>query len=271
MRTAGHDNLGTELAVRRREGQELIAAVSLDQRIPDETAFLFLGGSALPDFDLLHEVGLRSQRERTARAKPGEKDYLIPLFTRDTYREHPEILRFGLDRRLLALASDYVGSLPILRALQVFWTPRGDTDLKGSQLYHFDRPQLGERQVKLVVNLVDVTLEDGPFTFVPANLSAKVDANEQPVKRRYTDEQVYCHAPKESALALTGPLGSGVLVDTNRCLHHGARSRGKDRLIMIAQYVSAEHFEEPEDEYNVAKAAPPQDDPLDEHALRPGP
>ena len=90
------------------------------------------------------------------------------------------------------------------------------------------------------------------------------------MKRRYSDEQVYRHAPEESAHPLTGPAGSGVIVDTNRCLHHGARSRGKDRLIVIAQYVRADRLlEEGEYEYvDLAKAAPPQADPFQELALR---
>jgi hypothetical protein len=260
-----------ELALRRREGLELIAEIGLDERIPDETAFLFLEGSARPRCDEIHEVALQNQRERAAQPRPEKgKDYFIPLFTRDTYRLHPEILELGLDRRLLALASDYFGSLPILRMIQVFWTPHGDGDLEGSQLYHFDRPKLGDRQLKLVVNLVDVTPEDGPFTFVPANLSAKVAANERPDGGRYSDEQVYRHAPEEDAYPLTGPVGTGVFVDTNRCLHYGARSRGKDRLILIAQYVRADRLlKDREYEYiDLTQAVPPQDDPLREHALR---
>jgi hypothetical protein len=261
----------TELALRTREGLELIAEIGLNERIPDERAFLLLEGSARPRCDEIREVALRNQRERAAQPRPDKgKDYFIPLFTRDTYQRHPEILELGLDRRLLALASDYIGSLPILRMIQVFWTPRGDGDFKGSQLYHFDRPELGERQLKLMVNLVDVTPEDGPFTFVPANLSAKVAANERPDGGRYFDEQVYRHAPEENAYPLNGPVGTGVFVDTNRCLHYGARSRGKDRLILIAQYVRADRLlKDREYEYiDLTEAAPAQADPLREHALR---
>jgi hypothetical protein len=261
----------TELAFRRREGLDLIAEIGLDETIPDETAFLFLEGSARPCCDKIHEIAVQSQSARANQARPEKgKDYFIPLFTRETYRQHPEVLELGLDRSLLALASDYLGSLPILRMIQVFWSPHGVSDFKGSQLYHFDRPKLGDRQLKLFVNLVDVTPEDGPFTFVPANLSAKVAANERPDGGRYSDEQVYRHAPEESAYPVTGPVGTGVFVDTNRCLHYGARSRGKDRLILIVQYVRADRLlKDREYEYiDLTEAAPPQDDPLREHALR---
>ena len=151
----------SELAFRRREGQELIARPLWTSGSRTRPPFFILGGSALPSFDVLHEVGLENLRKRT-----------------------------------------------------------------------------------------------GPLTSRPGCLT--------PTSRSTATLR------KRNAHSLTGPAGSGLMVDTNRCLHHGARSRGKDRLIVIAQYVRADQFAGLEDEYNLAKAAPPQDDPLDERALRRG-
>jgi hypothetical protein len=259
-----------ELSLRRRDGRELIAQIGLQERVPDETAFLV--DDSVAQYSAAIRVAALERLEGLAEGPRPEKgkEYFIPLFTRETYRRHPEILDLGLDHRLLALASDYLGSLPMLRMIQAFWTPRGSGGGKGSQLYHFDRPQLGERQLKLALNLVDVSPDDGPFTFVPANLSAQVAKHEEPDRGRYSDEQVARHVPEGEAHSLVGPVGTGALVDTNRCLHYGARSHGKDRLILFSQYVTADRLlKDREHEYiDLTEAAPPQDDHFREHALR---
>ncbi len=259
-----------ELALRRREGRELLRRTPLSERVPEEKGYLRLDGSALRRFGELRELGLAQQREREGQPRPEKgKDYFIPLLTEESYRSHPQLVDAMLDRNLLALATDYIGSLPILKMVQFYWTPSGDGELSGSQLFHLDRPSLGERQLKLFVNLSDVQPEDGPFTFVPADASARIASVEKANAKRYTDEQIYRHTPPGSEISLVGPPGTAVLCDTNRCLHYGARSRGKGRLLLIAQYVRADLTRSEEEYVDLAKAAPRQVDSLAEHALRP--
>ncbi len=229
----------TELVVRRWEGRRLVRRVLPGERIPGATAYLPVDGAGLPQFERIRGLAVERHRERAAAGLPAEakgKEYLLPLFAEDDYRRHPEIFELAVDPTLLALVTDYVGSLPLLAVLQVYWTPSRPYEPKGSQLYHFDAHDIPGRQLKLFVNMVDLTPDDGPFTFLPADVSARVADSVAADGIRYSDEQIYSVASREDTVSLTGPAGTGMLVDTNRCLHFGGRTHGRDRLLLIAQY-----------------------------------
>jgi hypothetical protein len=51
------------------------------------------------------------------------------------------------------------------------------------------------------------------------------------------DEVIYRYASPESAVAMTGPAGSGAAIDSSRCFHYGARSRGGERLMLQFQFL----------------------------------
>jgi hypothetical protein len=228
-----------ELPLRQWEGRRLVRRAHLARRIPDDTAYLPVDGAGLPAYDAIRQLALERHAERAAEGPlelPGRKDYLFPLFTEEDYRRHPEIFELGLDPNLLAIVTDYIGSLPLLVVAQVYWTPTKEYDPEGSQLYHSDSHDVPGRQLKLFVNMVDVTPEEGPFTFLPADLSEKVMASATREGLRYSDEDVRAHASRDQEISLTGPAGTGMLVDTNRCLHFGGRTHGRDRLLLIAQY-----------------------------------
>ena len=166
--------------------------------------------------------------------------YLADLLDDDLLRGHPEFVDFALQDTILNAATTYLGTLPVLRRVGLLLsTPR---EARGdSMLLHRDPEDF--EQIKLFLNIYDVDDRHGPFTFLPAAASADalrgIQARETGMRRfrRYQDSEVFEFCEPSSTVAAAGPAGSGVLVDTCRCLHYGSRVRaGHFRLVYYVQF-----------------------------------
>jgi hypothetical protein len=175
---------------------------------------------------------------RRPQLNSSKKAYLRPVLDTCDYLEHPEIVEYCLDPKLLAAAADYLGEPAGLKMVQLFWTPANETE-SGSQRWHYDH--IAPRQLKLFVYLVPVAEDNGPFTFLPADVSADFMAArgtswEQANQKTYSDEEIAAHCAPATIHRLLGPPGAGGMVDTTRCLHYGGRTRRGERILMIIQY-----------------------------------
>ena len=112
-----------------------------------------------------------------------------------------------------------------------------------SQLFHVD-PE-GLTQVKFFINVFDVGDGEGPFTFIPADDTARIIRDVNVLRQqqglahqgRYLDEEITAVGASGAIVRVTGSGGSGVAVDTSRCLHMGSRVRpGSFRLCLYIQY-----------------------------------
>ena len=112
----------------------------------------------------------------------------------------------------------------------------------GSQLFHLDKPD--RRYTSLFINLVPVDEECGPFTFFDKPISDGLRKSLRYEKRYYlgdgrlTDEEVFGQTSKGKLIRLTGPVGSGAIVDTSECIHFGSRSIKAERALMRITYMS---------------------------------
>ena len=148
--------------------------------------------------------------------------------------KHPELLRRVIARPILDTATNYLGAVPRLSGAMLVWSPENDT-ARSSQLFHFDYEDL--TQLKMFINIFDTTEEQGPLTFLPADISAQVQNSMGRILGRVSDEQVYQAGGRNHDVKLVGPSGSGAFLDTSRCLHYGSRFNKKDRLILIVQFL----------------------------------
>lgn len=165
------------------------------------------------------------------------KPFLVPVTAngRDLLAR-PAIRDFVLSPELTAVAAAYFGAVPILSEVELLWTPVNDT-LQKSQKYHLDTEDY--RQLKLFVNIFDVDRETGPFTLLPADVSTRVCAATGYAggrRARLEDAAVERVAGTAAAQAL-GPAGSGIFVDTSRCLHYGSRGNRRERLVLLIQFM----------------------------------
>jgi hypothetical protein len=184
------------------------------------------------------------QRVGESRGTLAKRQFLRNILMDDDLRRHPELVDFVLSDKALGIATSYLGTVPYLNRIDMLYsTPRQGEDLIKSQLFHVD-PE-GLTQVKFFINVFDVGEPEGPFTFIPADASARILRDIRRLRRergvphggRYTDEEVDAVGGTSSIVSLTGPRGTGVSIDTSRCLHLGSRvAPGAFRLVLYVQY-----------------------------------
>ena len=166
------------------------------------------------------------------RAKADDKFPINLLLAKDIF-EHRAFIDIAMHDEILSAVASYMGQLPRLYNLTLWWSPPNET-VQRSQLYHYD--DRDSRQAKVFINLNTITSESGPLHFIPADECLKLDAKIGYSAGRYTDEQVYSAVPKDKVIATTGGPGAGFIVDTARCLHYGSRGNKYDRFMIMASY-----------------------------------
>jgi len=171
-------------------------------------------------------------------------NFLRNLLDDGDLRQNPVIVDFALSDAVLGMATRYLGTVPYLcRVDLVYSLPRGADDNIASQLFHVD-PE-GLTQVKFFIHIFDVGDAEGPFTFIPADETARILAEIRTLRRRqgkphigrYLDEEIAAVGGEGSIVRLKAPTGGGVAIDTSRCLHMGSRVQpGASRLCLYLQY-----------------------------------
>ncbi|MCC5886576.1 MAG: hypothetical protein JJT88_09090 [Gammaproteobacteria bacterium] len=162
------------------------------------------------------------------------KPFLLSIVAGNEFADHPDLLRFAVNRPLLEAASRYLGTVPVLEGMALWWTPPNATS-RSSQAWHVD--ELAPRQVKVIMNCLEVTEEQGPLHFIGATRSEGLRADIGHRSGRIDDEAIEARvAPREVQRTL-GPAGSGVVFDSSRCLHFGSRGNVRDRLVLTFHYL----------------------------------
>lgn len=237
--TEGFNKLKRAKEYQRRRSlcQEFMSSRPPSSRVSPKDGYLFLPKGELEGIDAMIDYcrGLFAKRESLDLDKMKGKKFLIDLMALEEYDTAHPLFDFVLSDRVLELACDYLGMIPQIEAIQVLWTPVNSTS-EGSQQYHLD--YVASQQLKFFVNLLDVTPESGPFSFLPKDVSDRVMRKAGRDLEKMEDEAVYRHCSEKDVKELIGPAGSAAAVDTSRCLHFGARSRGVERFVCIFNFVS---------------------------------
>lgn len=162
------------------------------------------------------------------------KDFLLTIESDEALLAFPGIKNFIKSDYVIDRVSSMLQSPFVINSARLWWSPANTTEAS-SQLYHFDEEDL--IQVKLFINILEVSDSNGPFTFLPHDKSSYVAKNFRNGKRRYTDDDVYQLIDKSSAIQLVGKPGSGAFIDTSKCMHYGSRMNESDRLVLMIQFL----------------------------------
>lgn len=216
--------------------------------------------------------------ERQAKFRSRKSSFLRYLLDDEDLRRNPELVDFAVGDTALGAAARYLGMVPYLSRVDLMYSlSRGAEDNISSQLFHLDHE--GLTQVKFFINIFDVGEPEGPFTFLPADATSRVIADVRRLRRRqgsrdvesrrYLDDEVRAAGAGGSVVTLAGPAGSGVAIDTSRCLHLGSRVQpGAFRLVLYLQYCTTREIT------NVFDVARYENDPVRRlavsHSIEPG-
>lgn len=181
-------------------------------------------------------------QRRTIRVS--RKVQLRSLLTPHEVAAIPEFMEFLLDPVLLGVASEYLGELPIIGAVELWCSQPVPAQYSNSQLYHLDLDDV--QQLKVFLFVSDVALNCGPLTVLPADVSARVSRaigyRPSAGHLRLADDQVHPLLLPGEEMVLTGPRGTMVFVDTSRALHFGSRVTGRERYVVMVQYLGLTNY-----------------------------
>lgn len=159
--------------------------------------------------------------------------------------ENEIVQQIYTDSSILALAQEYLGSLPVLLGVGMWWSTykhKSEEQNMAAQLYHQDSD--GVKWIKFFIYLKDVDEGAGPHCLVKG--SHKKIPKKFWSAKRYSDKEVEEWYGKENIKIQTGKKGTIIMVDTHT-LHKGIPPQNKDRLILELQYLNF-HFDK--DHYN---------------------
>ena len=152
--------------------------------------------------------------------------------------DHPFIMDFALGEDLVNIASNYLKTVPILYAVQL-WRGKPNVIRAGSPCFHLDGLDTSCLRVYMYLN--DVSEDNGPFSILPKSAS-KIILN----KTKYSggviaDKEVYSLIDRNLLNVIKGPKGTMLAGDTTQCFHFGSRIKKKERLVIIFTYASFFH------------------------------
>ena len=150
------------------------------------------------------------------------------------------LMRLALHPHVVAAATRYLGVVPILQFVNVYFSRDSGEELSKSQLYHCGSDDV--EQVKVWVLAEPVTPDTGPLTLLSA---AESDLVRKTVGYQYdmllNDEQASeilgeVHV-QHQFLGSSGTVG---FIDTSPCFHFGSRfiDPTATRLIVMLQYIT---------------------------------
>lgn len=230
-----------ESSRRAKLGAPLAAEVSgdLKKRVDDLQATGYADGGSEIDPALMKEL----QDAVAAKMASGFQGTKIrSFFTKMTSDEDLQsdsiYVRFALQPAVQKLVCSYFhGQVPYLGEISLILSTGTEAGKwSESQLWHLDYAD--SRTILLWVYLTDVgDIESGPFTYIPADPSAKVPNSFFP--DRVTDETVDAAGLTDKACRVYGEKGKVFYVDTARCYHLGSRLKpGHERLVYLATFIT---------------------------------
>ncbi len=153
-------------------------------------------------------------------------------------------MRFVLSEQVVAPVAKYLGIVPVLHLVDLWYSFHGSEPPTSSQRWHLDSGDT--TQVKVWIHCSDVVPESGPLTVIDAatseEIAERIDYNFGK-GHRVPDERVD-EIAGPAITPLEGPAGTTHFVDTSRCFHFGSRvaEGGAPRRVFVAQYLTPYAF-----------------------------
>lgn len=234
---------------RSRLADELAARAWLS--IPAERGFLVVPPGVMPEAapvveaanTLIDSIG----HERLVTKYNKRNDTMARGFLRpDDSDLYSPYMRFALSESVLAPVAAYLGLVPILFGIDVWYSPpAAEPGFRNAQLWHADGDDTA--QVKVWVHLNDIGPESGPLTVLPAGRTEAVADQigyDTSVEYRLPDQKVDAVVGDVDIVQFTGPAETVDFVDTSGCLHLGSRVEpdAPARRVFMAQYLTPYAF-----------------------------
>ncbi len=213
----------------------------------DETHKLPFLQEMLKDADVI--VAERGGKKRESWGKPFFQD----LWSNDLLDRFPSFLNFLTSSDMVATVSQYMGFIPHLSGhitpgirlneSTMEFDEKAGSPPRASQLFHLDYHD--DTMIYVIVPLVDITDQHGPWCFLPKSVSAEVikktDYFYRPRKCLHyiSDDEVYAVADRNDLISFTYPRGTVLFIESGTCFHYGSRDAARRRYQFMFAYSSS--------------------------------
>jgi hypothetical protein len=219
--------------------------------IPQDDGYLMLPAGTFSDLvepvvdagnQVIEQMGHKALVEHG-----GKSDFIARGFLPDSaFAIDSPYFRLALDERVVGPISAYLGLVPVLTEIDVWYSVHQPNAPKRSQLWHMDSDDT--TLIKLWVHLSDVDRRSGPLTAFSASDSARLAdavAYNYGDGYRVPDDRVHAVFGSERQVSFVGPRATIDFIDTCRCFHFGSRvsADGAPRRLLMVAYQTPYAFE----------------------------
>lgn len=187
-------------------------------------------------------LGMMLDDRATAEAELGKPILLAQYF--NTEVGCPTIAKLARDPALELIAAEYLGSIPRLVGVGLWWTfPVDATDEdrdRHAHLFHRDVDDFAF--VKFFFYITDVDSESGPHVCIRGSHREPphLRRSDHLRLRRYSDDEIESFYGGYRAVSIEGPAGTGFVEDTT-CVHKGVTPTSRPRLVLQFEYALFDH------------------------------
>lgn len=220
---------------RKVAGLGLSAGTGPKLHVADAKGYALVPQGFIKDIDEIIRYSRRVwDRHRDLMA--GTNKYFLKFSHFIDVADFRDIVRVVLQEPVLKLASDYLGGVPVLKDLNLWWT-RPWPHVDGAQNYHIDSIP-DTRSLRFLIGMTDIDDDSGPLSLLPADKSAALIRKLGYLGGVVDNEVIVREYGSEAIVSAKGPAGTGVAIDTGRCFHFGSRDMKKDRLMLSISFSS---------------------------------
>ena len=232
----------------RRPLTPLVRSVS-DELRAKAAASTSLDELAVQNEDRLwQQVDALVQRMEPATVSPTDGDvgdgrnthfHCISIDCPELAEDAPEVLMLGVDETILDIIERYLG-VPVALCDVHLRKDFGTGAQVGTRIWHLDTED--HRTIRMIVYLNDVTTDNGPFEYLPLDVSSSMPADivDRGLRAKgdpLLDEEMSRLVPRERWQQAVGPRGSVSLADNARLFHHG-KAHESMRLAIFYTFTS---------------------------------
>jgi hypothetical protein len=197
---------------------------------------------------MTRDLGRDVDLTRPGLSKKARSGFMVPMIDPATVTLDSPYLRLALRPDVVAAVSVYLGMVPVISHLNVFYSASGADEARSSQLFHCDAD--GTAQMKIFVLCTEVTRAHGPLTLLDARTSRDVRQRlDYHFGGKLKDKRLAGIVDESDHHPIIGPSGTVCFVDTTQCFHFGSRveSGTGPRLVTMIQYLTPASFMLPRD------------------------
>lgn len=169
-----------------------------------------------------------------------KNDPIYDLLKDEDFNTNSEVFKFVTSEKVISIVSDYLGFIPLLTTVSLWYSPNLQNFDQSSQFFHLDHEDVS--QVKCFFFIEDIDLDMGPTQFInienSKKLLKKIKYRINKEEKRISDNLIYETINEDEVMSCVGKKNTIYFLDTSRCFHAGSKKSKKPRIVLFFQYLS---------------------------------